>query len=146
MVEPREIRDDTLAGLIHRFVEQADVQPATLAAYRQTTGSLLGFFGGATLVSKITESDADRWRASLVESKLAKATVAKRAHVAKNILKKAVRWGMIDASPFEDIRTGSQVNADNSAYISRETIAKVLDACPSTYLASDCWPEPLRGA
>ena len=133
LVEPREVSDDTLAGLIDRFVEQADVTNATLAAYRQTTGSLLDFFGGALLVSKLTESDADEWRQSLVESKLAPATVAKRCHVAKNILSKAVRWGMIDRSPFKDLRTGSQTNPGRSVYVNRETIAKVLDACPDAY-------------
>ena len=132
LVAKRESKADTLAGLVDRFTQQADVKPATLAAYRQTTGSMLDYFGGDTLVSKLTESDADEWRQSLVESKLAPATVAKRCHVAKNILSKAVRWGMIDRSPFKDLRTGSQTNPDRSVYVSRETIAKVLDACPST--------------
>ena len=139
LVEPREVRDDTLAGLIDRFVEQADVTNATLAAYRQTTKSLLDFFGGALLVSQLTESDADEWRQSLVESKLAKATISKRIKVAKNILGKAVRWSMIDRSPFADLPAGSQVNSDNSVYVSRDTIAKALDACPSAYTGGPLW-------
>ena len=37
---------------------------------------------------------------------LAPATVAKRVHVARAIFKRAVRWGLIPASPFADLRAG----------------------------------------
>ena len=64
-------------------------------------------------------------------NRLAPATIAKRVMVAKQVFKKAVRWNWITKSPFEDMRSGSQVNAARLVYVSTETIEAVLDACPS---------------
>ena len=64
---------------------------------------------------------------------LAKATIAKRTNVAKTIFKKAVKLGVIKASPFEDLRVGSQVNEERSFYVDPKTITDVLDQCPSAH-------------
>ena len=40
---------------------------------------------------------------------------------------------MIDTNPFADLRAGSQVNVENSVYISRDTIERVLGACPDAH-------------
>jgi len=133
LVERRAARADTLGELIDRFVAEADVKKATRDAYRQATDSLLDFFGAGAMVASLTPSDADRWRAGLVESGLAGATIAKRTMIAKSIFTRAARWGMIDASPFADLRSGSQINTENSVYVPREVIAKVLDACPDAH-------------
>jgi len=126
----RKVVSPTLAELLDRFVASATVKPATLAAYRQTTNSLRKHLGERTPIDAITPEDADRWRRAIVDEGLAGATVAKRCHVAKAIFKRAVRWGLLQRSPFEGLRTGSQSNPERSVYVPREVVAAVLDACP----------------
>ena len=57
LAEPREsIEDATLASVLERFVETANVKPSTADAYRQATGSLLEFFGEARPVRQPKQS------------------------------------------------------------------------------------------
>jgi len=106
------------------------VKPATRAAYRQTTNSLREHFGPDTPLASLTAADADDWRKRVADSGLAPATVAKRVHVARAVFKRAVRWGIIPASPFADLRAGSQANPNRAHYVTPETTAAILAACP----------------
>jgi integrase len=121
----------TVEKLIETFLASADVKPATRAAYRQTTQSLIKSLGSTKSVAQLTSADADTWRASCVAEGLAKATIAKRTNVAKTIFKKAVKLGIIKESPFEDLKVGSQVNSERSFLVSREVIVEVLEQCPN---------------
>ena len=121
----------TVEKLIETFLASADVKPATRAAYRQTTQSLINSFGPTKSISQLTVTDADTWRKECVAEGLAKATIAKRTNVAKTIFKKAVKLGIIKESPFEDLKVGSQVNSERSFYVSREVISEVLEQCPN---------------
>ena len=120
----------TMSELLERFVAAADVKPATLDAYRQTTNSLRDHFGVDASINTLMSSDADSWRKSIAQSGIALATVAKRVNVAKSIFRKAVKWKLIPASPFEDLRAGSQSNPERSFYVSHESIRAVLAECP----------------
>ena len=121
----------TVEKLIETFLASADVKPATRAAYRQTTQSLIKSLGSTKFVSQLSVADADTWRKECVAEGLAKATIAKRTNVAKTIFKKAVKLGIVKASPFEDLKVGSQVNSERSFYVSREVISEVLEQCPN---------------
>ena len=121
----------TVEELINKFLVDADVKLATRAAYRQTTQSLIKSLGSTKSISQLTVTDADTWRKECVAEGLAKATIAKRTNVAKTIFKKAVKLGIVKASPFEDLKVGSQVNSERSFYISREVISEVLEQCPN---------------
>src|SRR5206468_1553763 len=68
----------TLGKLRDTFDATVKVKPGTLAAYKQGLDSLAGYFGRDRLLASITPLDADRWRQSLVDEKLAAATVSKR--------------------------------------------------------------------
>ena len=144
LVPPREATAVvTLEHLLKAFVEKAQAGPATIMAYKQTLDSLLGFYGPQKPITEITPELADNWRSAIAkdtqgickrttnDNRLAPATIAKRVMVAKQVFKKAVRWGWITKSPFEDMRSGSQVNPARLFYVSTETIEAVLDACPS---------------
>ena len=145
LVEPRVAAPVlTLANLIDAFVSRTSAGPVTVKAYKQTTDSMLAFYGKDRAVVSITAEDADSWRnwiakdkkgtvkkRTTADNRLAPATVAKRVLVAKQIFRKAVRWGWIGKSPFEDVRSGSQVNANRSHYVSAEVANDVLEACPS---------------
>ena len=123
----------TVELLIEKFLAAADVKPATRAAYRQTTQSLIKSLGSTKSISQLTVTDADAWRAACVAEGLAKATIAKRTNVAKTIFKKAVKLGLLTDSPFEDLKVGSQVNPDRSVYVSRAAIGDVLEQCPNIH-------------
>ncbi len=132
----------TLANLLDRFNAAAAVKLSTKAAYKQTTDSLREHLKAETPLHAIKASDADRWRKAIAEPKadpekkdqpakaLAPATVAKRVHVARAIFKRAVRWGLIQSSPFADLRAGSQSNPDRAFYVAPETIRAILAECP----------------
>ncbi|MCC6228373.1 MAG: site-specific integrase [Phycisphaerales bacterium] len=126
--QPEEVV--TLSKLVERFNATASIKPSTVAAYKQTTDSLLAHLKGATPLASITPAQADDWRKAIADSGLAPATVAKRVRVARTVFRRAVRWRMIPASPFAELRAGSQANPDRLVYVPRETIAAVLAACP----------------
>ena len=130
LAQPRNVEVVTLGTLLERFVAAATVKASTMAAYKQAIDSLRAHLGEATPLASLTPAHADGWRKAIADSGLASATVAKRVHVARAIFKRAVRWGMIPASPFADLRAGSQANPERTCYVDPESIRAVLDACP----------------
>jgi integrase len=132
LVEPREDTRATVGDLLRRFVETKTVKPGTLAAYQQAIGSLRKHLGEGTPLARLTPAHADEWRKAISDEGLAPATIAKRVHIARQIFKRAVRWGLIPESPFADLRAGSQSNPDRNFYVSRETIATIIAAAPNT--------------
>ena len=130
-VEPRKGAGVvTLGELLERFEATAVVKAGTMTTYRHALAMLRDHFGAEMPLAEVTPSAADRWRRSLVDSGLAPATIAKRVRVAKAVFRKAVRWGMLPASPMDDLKAGSQANPDRSFYVDPGTIEAVLDACP----------------
>ncbi|MEY4170864.1 MAG: hypothetical protein RLZ94_1937, partial [Actinomycetota bacterium] len=124
-----------LESLIKRFLDASTVKPATLAAYKQTTDSLLEVLGRRTPVTEITPADADHWRKAISEKgdrrkPLAAATIAKRVHVAKCIFSRARRWKLVPENPFEHLRAGPQSNPDRAFYVRPEVAQRIIDQCP----------------
>jgi len=70
-------------------------------------------------------------RRTTADNRLSPATVAKRVSVAKQLFRCAVRWGWLQRSPFDGLKTGSQANPARARYVPRETIQDVLEHCPS---------------
>ncbi len=66
-----------------------------------------------------------------MNEKLAEATIANRIVACRQFFKVAVRRKLIPANPFTDVRTGSQKNPARLRFIDRETIARVMEACPT---------------
>ena len=133
----------TLAKLVEAFVSRTAAGAVTVKAYKQTTDSLLAFYGPQKAITEITAEDADGWRNWIAKDKkgtrkirttpdnrLAPATVAKRSKVAKQVFATAVRWGWLVKSPFELVRIGSNANPARSHYVPAEVIADVMDTCP----------------
>lgn len=120
----------TVGQLIDRYKAAAIVKPATLAAYEQTFGSLRDHFGKDRALASIKAGDAELWRKALTEAKLSPATQAKRVFVARAMFKRAVRWGLVGANAFAELKAGSQANPRRAFYVSREVTEKVLAQCP----------------
>ena len=92
-------------------------------------------FGETIAIDSMTPAHADEWRKAIGQpdkagKRLATATVAKRVKDAKAVFREAVRWQMIPANPFADLRAGSQTNPDRAFYVPIESIRSILAACP----------------
>jgi hypothetical protein len=119
-----------LADLFATFAGK--LKPNTMRNYEQARDCLLKHFAGRT-VQSITAKDADGYAAWLRdgrERKLSGATAAKWLIVARQFLKRAVKWGLIQTNPFADVRAGTQANKDREHFVSREDVAKLLKAAP----------------
>ncbi len=131
LCQPRaEAEVVTLGTLLDRFEKSASVKEGTRTNYRQALAMLRSRIDESTPIQSITPHMADEWRRSMNESGLASATIAKRVKVAKAVFTKAVKWGLLESSPFADLKAGSQSNADRAFYVPRDSIAAVLEACP----------------
>ena len=137
----KQAAEVTLGELITRFFAARSVKQGTMAAYKQCTDSLLLHLGADTPVGEITTADADAWRAKIAAEgrvrekagprSLSRATVAKRTNIAKAIFNKARLWKLVDSSPFEGMKSGSQSNPERMYFVTREDTQKLLDACPT---------------
>ncbi len=127
---PRERTRATLRMLHEKFLATKTVKPATLAVYKQARESLEGYFGVDRLLADITPFEAEKWRKAMVDDKFATATIAKRVHVAKQVFKRAVKWGMVPQNPFVEVKAGSQANPARAFFVPRDVVAKVMEKCP----------------
>src|SRR6185436_4127635 len=60
----------------------------------------------------------------------ATATISRTVLYARQVFRWAVRRGMARVNPFAELKAGTQINAARAVFVSRETIAKVIDAAP----------------
>lgn len=139
----------TLGDLLERFFADLDVKPGTATHYGHTRRCLTAYFGASRGLATITEADADGFRQYLREQALrvkgvqqrgaakpaavvglSPATVARRVKVARQIFRRAVRWKMVPADPFAEVKAGQQVNPARQRFITREDTQAIIDACP----------------
>jgi integrase len=120
----------TLGELLSGFSRSVDVKPATRVRMKQAESALLQHFGPERDVSTIREADADEWRASLTKAGYAQATVSRTVRYSKQIFRWAMRRGLANTNPFADLKAGPQSNPARQVFVSREPIARVLDAAP----------------
>ncbi len=132
LCEPRTAPEThTLGGLLDAFFDTLDDQkPTTITRMSQAEAALLAFFGDDKPVERITNREAEDWRAQLVADGYAQATISRTVGYARSFFRWAVRRGLAQSNPFLDLRAGAQVNPERSAFVDRATIAKVLDAAP----------------
>lgn len=120
----------TLDRLLAGFFAGVVVKPATLVRMKQAKAALLDHFKGSRDVETISEADAEEWRAKLKELGYSSATISRTVLYARQVFRWGVRRGMARTNPFAELKAGAQVNHARAVYVSRETIAKVIDAAP----------------
>ena len=127
---PREAA--TLGAFIDRFIDsRSDVKPSTLLTYQRMRNHAVEYFGDDANMRSITPADAVAWSRWLTgERGLAKNTARKSASMVKQVMAHAVKARVLDTDPFSDLTGTVTGNADRYAFIDRETIRRVLDACP----------------
>ena len=121
----------SLGAFLERYFETMSVKPSTRTFYGHTRRNLEKHFGKTRLLRDISASDADAWRAWLVETEgLSPATVSRRVVAARTMWRKAVRWKHVAENPFDGVRTGHQANDGRKRFIPTEDINSVLEAAP----------------
>ncbi len=116
----------TLGGFLDDFFAALDVKQGTATHYGHTRKNLTAYFGASCPLNSITPEGADKWRQSLRESGLAKATIARRVKVARQMFRRAFKWRLIADNPFDDLKAGSQENRARLFFVDRPTIEKVI--------------------
>ncbi len=121
----------TLGDHLERyFATLGDQKKNTKIAYGRAKRLLLEFFGAKRLLSSIVEGDADDYAAWL-RRKFAAASAAVDLRRARQFFKVAVRRRVISANPFAEVSCGPQTNEKRKHEVTRETIEKVIAACPN---------------
>ncbi len=112
------------------FAGRKDVKPQTLFVWGQTRRNPIDHFGPVKPLRDINRGDADEWRLRLVGEGLADSTVRKRSGFAKQFFAFAVKKNLVPANPFADLKSAATGNPKRFAFVSREQVAAVLEACP----------------
>ncbi len=131
LVGPRSERNVTLSQLFERYIASLTIKPSTEKNYRAARSYLEDHFGHDRVIGTITPTDAEGFKKAMRDKGLAQATFAKFVKVARQACRRAVKWKLIDESPFAEVSAGSQTNSARLRFVPRDHIAKVLDECPS---------------
>jgi integrase len=131
LVAAKTERNVTLSALFERYFATLAVKPSTEKNYKSARAYLEDHFGHDRVISTITPTDAEGFKKAMRNSGLAQATFAKFIKVARQAFRRAVKWKLIDDSPFAEVSAGSQTNTARLRFVPREHIAKVIDECPS---------------
>lgn len=120
-----------LRPFLDEFIEKREnVKASTRLVYRRGRRYLVEHFGEDRLVQKITAGDAQEWQQWLRASGKDDNTVRRSCGLAKQFFRSAMRHGLIDTNPFEDLTSAVRGNASKFYFVSREEARSVLQACP----------------
>jgi integrase len=131
LAQQRTERYVTLSTLFDRYFAALTIKPSTEKNYRSARAYLEDHFGHDRVISTITPSDAEGFKKAMRYSGLAQATFAKFIKVARQVFRRAIKWKLIDDSPFAEVSAGSQTNQARLRFVPRDHIASVMDECPS---------------
>ena len=107
-------------------------KPASLASWGLVIRDCVQLFGDKD-ISQVTEADARAFRDALIARGLRPTTIQKRLQHARTIFAEAVREGLLQKNPFQEIRFRGGNPQERWVYIPAETILRVIEACPSIY-------------
>ncbi len=130
LVPPRGETRVTLTSLFDRFLGSLTVKPSTERNYKAARRYLEQHFGKDRLIASITPSEAEGFKRAMRDLGLAQATTSKFIKVARQVFRRAIKLKLVEDSPFAEITAGSQTNSARLRFVSRDQIARVLDACP----------------
>ena len=96
---------------------------------------LIAFLGENRDLRSISPQDGEAWKQWLATSgndkggPMAMATVSTNIKRAKYLFGVAVKQGLCDQNPFDEVTAGSQANDDRKQYIPRELVEQVISVC-----------------
>jgi integrase len=134
LAEPRERRlpvPELGAFLADFIAKRAGSKESTLSSIRVSAARLTAYFGEDAPLDSITPGQADDWFTWMrLTKKYAVATISRTVKHAKRFFRSAVRLGLIEESPFGDLKAKRQSNTARQEFVSQEIAAQVLDALP----------------
>jgi hypothetical protein len=112
------------------IARRTNIAPRTVLNLETCGRRLTDHFGADRDMRSITEGDADGWILWMKEWPYAEATIGRSLKRAKQFFRAAIRAKAITANPFDGIKASVQTNDKRQFHVSREIIAKAIDAAP----------------
>ena len=129
LAEPR-VKAESIDAFVDSYIEgRTDVSDRRLEKFRQAKYRLIEYFGDVALCS-ITAGDAEEYSRWLLKQ-VAATTAQKECQIASQFFRHAYRKEMIPRNPFDGVSVGTATNDERRVFVSRDIVAKVLDACPN---------------
>ena len=131
-----------LGEWIDKYIEsRSDIKGNSLANYQRTRRSLVDFFGVDRSLESITKGDAEDWRIWLAtksnrrdknRQNLADETVRRRSGRAKQFFNAAIKRGLIESNPFEDLIGTQRGNPKRQHFVHASVIYDCIEHAPDT--------------
>jgi len=126
----------TLKELIDKYIENFQHQPSYKTGKKYHIEHIREHFGEKTLLSNIRFVDLETYRNHLRDSLTVKRTIRKDASVnramscLRHIFSKAVKWELIEQSPFDKGKSPIlKENNKRMRFLTEDEIKSLLDAC-----------------
>ncbi len=120
-----------LTEFIDAYLDQrSDLKPNTMIVMRQSRIWLVRFLGEDRRMDRVTVADADAYKAHMIGSGLARATIAKRCRYARHFFEVAKRRGIVRVNPFAHIKGAVTGNVERRVFVPGELVAKVMAVAP----------------
>ena len=132
LIAKPEIKEEVLLeSFLKNYLEgRVDLKPATKIVKGQVIRDLTEFFGKSRELRTITPGNADDFKQWLIGRELAPTTIHKRLQEARSFFRAMLRRKLIDENPFDGVNAKATGVKDRQRFVTREEIAKVLEACP----------------
>lgn len=120
--------EDFIEGYLQ---ERGDLKQATLTVMKQAKVWLVRFLGTDRRLGQVTVTDADAYKAHMIGSKLAKATIAKRCRYARHFFAVALRRKLVEANPFEHITGAVKGAQTRRVFVPGDTVTRIIETLPN---------------
>ncbi|KAA1258618.1 site-specific tyrosine recombinase XerC [Rubripirellula obstinata] len=131
-----------LGEWIDKYIEsRSDIKGNSLANYQRTRRSLVDFFTEDRPLETITPGDAEDWRIWLATKSnrrdkgrktLADETVRRRSGRAKQFFNAAIKRGLVESNPFEDLVGTQRGNPKRQHFVHAQIIYDCIEHAPDT--------------
>ena len=132
LIEPEHRRERLRLGQwLERYMaaRKGTVKPRTEENCEQARKNLLACFGADKPLTNFTTGDGAEFRQYLARKKLAEATIRRRCGRARQFFKAAVKRGLVNVNPFEDVPCRSVADPSRLHYVTVDEVEKVLAGC-----------------
>ncbi len=121
--------------LREHILSRKDVKPATLVVWAQPCRNLESFFPAGCTLRSVTAGNADQFKQWISTEPLAATTIGKRLKLIQSFFNCAKRHKFIEENPFAGLKIPVGDPKGRQAFVTRETIGRVLALAPPVWKA-----------